>query len=94
MRIRPIFMTTLAMVFGMLPIALASGAGSEWKNGLAWALIGGLTSSMFLTLIIVPIVYMWMDLLARIFRDCSSFSSPSSLSRKPRLAPSPTEVDQ
>ncbi len=61
MRIRPIFMTTLAMVFGMLPIAVASGAGSEWKNGLAWALIGGLTSSMFLTLVIVPIVYVWVD---------------------------------
>ena len=61
MRIRPIFMTTLAMVFGMLPIALAGGAGSEWKNGLGWALIGGLTSSMFLTLVIVPIVYIWID---------------------------------
>ncbi len=61
MRIRPIFMTTLSMVFGMMPIALASGAGSEWKNGLGWALIGGLTSSMFLTLIIVPIVYTWVD---------------------------------
>ena len=61
MRIRPIFMTTLSMVFGMLPIALARGAGSEWKNGLAWALIGGLTSSMFLTLIIVPVVYTWVD---------------------------------
>ncbi|MEI7983023.1 MAG: efflux RND transporter permease subunit, partial [Bacteroidota bacterium] len=57
MRIRPIFMTTLAMVFGMLPIATASGAGAEWKNGLAWALIGGLTSSMFLTLVVVPIIY-------------------------------------
>lgn len=61
MRIRPIFMTTLSMVFGMLPIALARGAGAEWKNGLAWALIGGLTSSMFLTLVIVPIVYTWID---------------------------------
>jgi hydrophobic/amphiphilic exporter-1 (mainly G- bacteria), HAE1 family len=60
-RIRPIFMTTLAMVFGMLPIATATGAGSEWKNGLAWALIGGLTSSMFLTLIVVPIVYLKLD---------------------------------
>lgn len=57
MRIRPIFMTTFAMIFGMLPIATASGAGAEWKNGLAWVLIGGLTSSMFLTLIVVPIVY-------------------------------------
>jgi len=47
----------MAMVIGMLPIATASGAGAEWKNGLAWALIGGLLSSMFLTLIIVPIIY-------------------------------------
>jgi HAE1 family hydrophobic/amphiphilic exporter-1 len=60
-RIRPIFMTTLTMVFGMLPIATATGAGSEWKNGLAWALIGGLTSSMFLTLIVVPVVYMKVE---------------------------------
>jgi HAE1 family hydrophobic/amphiphilic exporter-1 len=42
-------------------LALASGAGSEWKNGLAWALIGGLTSSMFLTLIIVPVVYFMVE---------------------------------
>jgi hydrophobic/amphiphilic exporter-1 (mainly G- bacteria), HAE1 family len=56
-RIRPIFMTTLTMIFGMMPIAVASGAGAEWKSGLAWALIGGLTSSMFLTLILVPVVY-------------------------------------
>jgi len=60
-RIRPILMTTLAMVIGMLPIALASGAGAEWKNGLAWVLIGGLTSSMFLTLIVVPLVYYIFD---------------------------------
>jgi HAE1 family hydrophobic/amphiphilic exporter-1 len=49
------------MIFGMLPIALASGAGSEWKNGMAWALIGGLTSSLFLTLIVVPVVYAMVD---------------------------------
>jgi HAE1 family hydrophobic/amphiphilic exporter-1 len=54
-------MTTLAMVAGMLPIALAQGAGAEWKNGLAWVLIGGLLSSMFLTLVIVPLVYYLMD---------------------------------
>jgi hydrophobic/amphiphilic exporter-1 (mainly G- bacteria), HAE1 family len=57
MRIRPIFMTTLTMIFGMLPIALSASSGSEWKSGLAWALIGGLSSSLFLTLIVVPIVY-------------------------------------
>jgi len=60
-RIRPIFMTTLSMVFGMLPIAIATGPGAEWKNGLAWALIGGLTSSMFLTLVVVPAVYARID---------------------------------
>ena len=48
-------------LIGMLPIALASGAGAEWKNGLAWVLIGGLTSSMFLTLIVVPLVYYIFD---------------------------------
>ena len=50
-RMRPILMTTLTMIFGMMPIALSRSSGSEWKSGLAWALIGGLTSSLFLTLV-------------------------------------------
>ena len=49
------------MVFGMLPIAIASGPGAEWKNGLAWVIIGGLISSLFLTLIIVPVIYAIFD---------------------------------
>jgi len=57
-RLRPIIMTTLTMIFGMLPIAMATGAGAEWKSGLAWALVGGLTSSMVLTLVVVPVVYL------------------------------------
>lgn len=60
-RLRPILMTTIAMVFGMFPIALASGAGAEWKNGLAWVIIGGLISSLFLTLVIVPVIYEIME---------------------------------
>lgn len=60
-RFRPILMTTIAMVIAMIPIAIATGAGAEWKNGLAWVLIGGLTSSMLLTLIIVPVVYRIVD---------------------------------
>jgi HAE1 family hydrophobic/amphiphilic exporter-1 len=60
-RMRPILMTTIAMVIGMIPIATASGSGAEWKNGLAWILIGGLTSSMFLTIIVVPIMYYVVD---------------------------------
>jgi len=61
LRFRPILMTNITMVIGLLPLALAAGAGSEWKNGLAWALIGGLSSSMFLTLIIVPVIYFMVE---------------------------------
>ena len=60
-RLRPILMTTIAMVIGMMPIAMASGSGSEWKNGLAWVIIGGLISSLFLTLVVVPVVYQLFD---------------------------------
>jgi HAE1 family hydrophobic/amphiphilic exporter-1 len=60
-RLRPILMTTLAMILGMLPIALAKGAGSEIKNGMAWVIIGGLTSSMILTLFVVPAMYLIID---------------------------------
>ncbi|OKS84637.1 efflux RND transporter permease subunit [Mucilaginibacter polytrichastri] len=56
-RFRPILMTTLAMVIGMLPLALAHGGSSAFSSGLAWVLIGGLSSSMFLTLVVVPVVY-------------------------------------
>ena len=60
-RLRPILMTSFAMMFGMLPIALAAGNGAELKNGMAWVIIGGLTSSMVLTLIVVPVVYLMFD---------------------------------
>ena len=60
-RLRPVLMTTLSMIIGLLPIALATGAASEWKNGIAWVLIGGLTSSMLLTLVVVPLVYFIME---------------------------------
>jgi multidrug efflux pump subunit AcrB len=59
LRFRPVVMTNIAMVIGLLPIAFAQGSGADWKNGLAWAIIGGLNSSMFLSLIVVPVVY-WM----------------------------------
>ncbi len=70
-RLRPILMTTLTMIFGMLPIALSTASGSEWKTGLAWALVGGLTSSMMLTLLLVPVAYSkideWKEKLPRFF---------------------------
>jgi HAE1 family hydrophobic/amphiphilic exporter-1 len=64
-RLRPILMTTLTMIIGMMPIALSKSPGAEWKAGLAWALIGGLTSSMVLTLVFVPVVYLTVDNLRR-----------------------------
>jgi HAE1 family hydrophobic/amphiphilic exporter-1 len=60
-RLRPILMTTASMIVAMAPIALSISSGSEWKSGLAWALIGGLTSSLLLTLILVPVVYTKVD---------------------------------
>jgi HAE1 family hydrophobic/amphiphilic exporter-1 len=63
-RLRPILMTAFSTIFGMLPLALASGDGAELKNGMAWVIIGGLTSSMILTLVVVPVVYYSFDRLA------------------------------
>jgi len=60
--LRPILMTTFSMIFGMLPIALASGASAESKNGLAWVIIGGLISSLLFTLVLVPAVYTTMEI--------------------------------
>ena len=60
-RMRPILMTTLSMAIGMLPIAMASGTAAEWKNGLAWVIIGGLLSSLILTLFLVPMMYFIVD---------------------------------
>lgn len=56
-RLRPILMTTIAMVFAMLPLAISSGLGSESKAPMAIAVIGGLLSSMVLTLLVVPVIY-------------------------------------
>jgi len=71
-RLRPILMTTVSLIIGMIPIAIAEGASAEWKNGLGWVLIGGLTSSMFLTLLVVPAGYQFVDNmsagLGRLFR--------------------------
>jgi HAE1 family hydrophobic/amphiphilic exporter-1 len=61
LRLRPIVMTTLAMIFGMLPTALALGAGSEFRAPMAHAVIGGLITSTLLTLVVVPVVYTFLD---------------------------------
>ena len=61
-RLRPILMTTLATVFGVMPIALGLGAGAEARKPLGAAVVGGMLFSTLLTLVVVPVVY---TLLAR-----------------------------
>jgi hydrophobic/amphiphilic exporter-1 (mainly G- bacteria), HAE1 family len=60
-RMRPIFMTAIAMVLGMLPLALRTGAGAEIYNGLAMAVVGGLAMATLFTLIFIPVVYTLLD---------------------------------
>jgi len=74
-RLRPILMTTLAMIFGMLPVALALGEGSEFRAGMAITVIGGLITSTLLTLLVVPAVY-------------SSFESARAFLSRPKRAQS------
>jgi HAE1 family hydrophobic/amphiphilic exporter-1 len=67
-RLRPILMTTLAMIFGMMPLALALSEGSEMRAPMGQAVIGGVITSSLLTLVVVPVVYCYMDDLAQWFR--------------------------
>ena len=60
-RLRPILMTTLAMVFGMMPLALGLGEGASQRAPMAHAVIGGLISSTLLTLVVVPVVLVYID---------------------------------
>jgi HAE1 family hydrophobic/amphiphilic exporter-1 len=57
MRTRPILMTALSTIIGMIPVAISSGSGAELRNGLGWVIIGGMTLSTMLTLIVVPVMF-------------------------------------
>jgi HAE1 family hydrophobic/amphiphilic exporter-1 len=63
-RLRPILMTTLAMIFGMLPLALGLSEGAEQRAPMGQAVIGGVITSSLLTLVVVPVIYCWLDDLA------------------------------
>jgi HAE1 family hydrophobic/amphiphilic exporter-1 len=60
-RMRPVLMTAVSTIFGMLPVALSRGDGSEWRNTMGIISIGGLAASTFLTLLVVPVVYTLID---------------------------------
>jgi multidrug efflux pump subunit AcrB len=65
LRFRPIMMTTLAALFGAVPLALGSGTGSELRRPLGVTIIGGLLFSQVLTLYTTPVVYLWFDRLGQ-----------------------------
>ena len=67
-RLRPILMTTLAMIFGMVPLAFALTEGSEQRAPMGQAVIGGVITSSLLTLVVVPVVYCYMDDLSQWLR--------------------------
>jgi hydrophobic/amphiphilic exporter-1 (mainly G- bacteria), HAE1 family len=72
-RLRPILMTTLAMVFGMIPLALGIGEGSEQRAPMAHAVIGGVLASTLLTLVVVPVLYSLLD-------DLTAWRKPAAAS--------------
>ncbi|HEY3296504.1 MAG TPA: efflux RND transporter permease subunit [bacterium] len=72
LRLRPILMTTATMVVGMMPLALALGEGSEMRAGMGAVIVGGLLSSLFLTLILVPVMYTFLDRFSRKHRHGTS----------------------
>ena len=80
-RLRPILMTTAAMIFGMLPLALGFGEGSEGNATMGRAIIGGVISSTLLTLVVVPVVYTYLDGMA------AWFSSRRARRASPQQAP-------
>jgi HAE1 family hydrophobic/amphiphilic exporter-1 len=73
-RLRPVLMTTFAMIFAMLPIALSTAAGSETKSPMAIAIIGGLISSTMLTLVVIPAFYRLLYPFDRWLRKWYEFS--------------------
>ncbi|NUN13560.1 MAG: efflux RND transporter permease subunit [Myxococcales bacterium] len=66
-RLRPILMTSAAMILGMLPTAISQGPGSEFRSPMGIAVIGGVITSTILTLVVVPAVFLWLDGLSRLF---------------------------
>jgi len=81
LRFRPIMMTTLAALFGGIPLALGSGTGSELRRPLGIAIVGGLLVSQLLTLYSTPVIYLWFDRLGARIRRRPAPASPSGNGR-------------
>ena len=81
LRFRPILMTTLAALFGALPLMLGSGVGSELRQPLGLTMVGGLIASQILTLFTTPVIYLAFDRLARRLRNPDAAESSRSSSK-------------
>ena len=90
-RLRPILMTTLAMIFGMVPLAFALTEGSEQRAPMGQAVIGGVITSSLLTLVVVPVTYCYLDDLAQWFRR--GFLPKAAAALKPDSPPDVTRAD-
>jgi hydrophobic/amphiphilic exporter-1 (mainly G- bacteria), HAE1 family len=88
-RLRPILMTTLAMIFGMIPLAFALSEGSEQRAPMGQAVIGGVITSSLLTLVVVPVMYCYMDDLATWLKRLFTGKSPIP----PEGHPSPPKIE-
>jgi len=88
-RLRPILMTTLAMIFGMMPTAVGLGAGGEFRQPMGVSVIGGLITSTLLTLVVVPVAYTLIDDLAALVtrRGRAPAAGASRYEADPRAAP-------
>ncbi|OGA36915.1 MAG: nodulation protein NolG [Betaproteobacteria bacterium RIFCSPLOWO2_12_FULL_64_23] len=81
-RLRPILMTTAAMIFGMLPLAIGLGEGAEQQAPMGRAIIGGVITSTLLTLVVVPVIYSYLDALERRLKPRSG--GAGALARQPQ----------
>ena len=77
LRFRPIMMTTLAALFGALPLALEGGTGSELRNPLGIAIVGGLVLSQLLTLYTTPVIYLLIDRMRRRLTQPRAVAAPA-----------------
>ncbi len=83
LRFRPILMTTLAALFGALPLMLGTGTGSELRRPLGIAIVGGLIVSQVLTLFTTPVIYLFFDAISRRFGPPARFDQPPPLPPEP-----------
>jgi len=88
-RFRPIMMTTMAALFGTLPIALGLGAGGEVRQPLGLAVVGGLLVSQALTLFVTPVVYLYMGRLQHVLWRWMPFVHRAEAAVEPVPAPQP-----